>query len=229
MRCDPVITGRVLQLVNSPAYGLRSPVHDVRHALGLLGTQPLLALVLATKVFTDFEAEAAGLSVGRMWSHGMAVGTWSKRLAQMAGVDRSGANDAFMAGMLHDCGRLLLCSTAPRQHAALVKAVAAGEGELIETETEMLGASHGEAGAVLLQSWGMPLHLVETVAYHHRPSEAPHPPPVQLAFVHVAEHFQSLVGGDPVETDVPLDRSYLEEVGITEEDLEEWKLACDVA
>jgi HD-like signal output (HDOD) protein len=228
VRCDPVLIGRVLQLVNSPVYGLRNPVHELRQALGLIGTQTLLALVLATKVFNDFEAGAAGLSVTRMWSHCMAVGSWSRRIAESAGRDRDAANAAFVAGMLHDCGRLLLASTQPQRHAELLASLGAGDVDLIEGERAFLGASHQEVGGVLLESWAFPLHMVEAVAHHHTPSESSDRSFSALTAVHLAEHFQSLVAGDGVEIVVPLDWDYLGEVGVSNDDIAAWKLACEI-
>jgi HD-like signal output (HDOD) protein len=228
VRRDPGLIARVLQLVNSPFYGLRNTIPDVRQALGLLGIQNLLAMVLATEVFTAYEAGAAGLSVNRLWSHSAIVATWSKRIAEKAGMGREGANAAFVAGMLHDAGRLVLASSFPQQHSELLARVRAGEGELIESERSMLGASHDEAGALLLENWGLANELVEAVAFHHRPSESLSRSFSALTAVHVAEHFQSLLDGGGVEIEVPLDWAYLREVGITESQVEEWKLACDI-
>lgn len=228
VRRDPGLIARVLQLVNSPFYGLRNTIPDVRQALGLLGIQNLLAMVLATEVFSSYEADAAGLSVNRLWAHSAIVATWSKRIAEKAGLGREEANAAFVAGMLHDAGRLVLASSFAQQHAELLARVRAGEGELIESERTMLGASHDEAGALLLENWGLANELIEAVAYHHRPSESLSRSFAPLTAVHVAEHFQSLLDGGGVEIDVPLDWAYLREVGITEANIEGWKLACDI-
>ncbi len=228
VRRDPGLIARVLQLVNSPFYGLRNTVPDIGHAVGLLGIQNLLALVLATEVFSAYEADAAGLSVNRLWAHSAVVATWSKRITEKTGASQELANAAFVAGMLHDCGRLLLASSYPNQHAELLARVREGEGELIESERALLGASHDEAGALLLENWGLPHELVEAVAYHHRPSESMSRAFNALTAVHIAEHIHSVVDGGGVETDVPLDWQYLNEVGVTENQIEEIKVICDV-
>ncbi len=224
---DPGLTAKVLQLVNSPFYGLRNPVTDMQRAIGLLGIQSLLGIVLATEVFSEFEAEAAGVNISRLWSHSALVAQWAKRIAELEGATSEEANEAFVAGMLHDSGRLLLASSFQHKHAEMLARVQMDDAELIEAERSMLGASHDEVGGMLLQNWNLPTRLVEAVAYHHRPSESGCGTFTPLTPVHVAEHFHAQYIGGDVENDVPLDMDYLDEVGVVDE-IDAWRARCDI-
>ena len=224
---DPGLTSRILQLVNSPFYGLRNPVIDMQRAVGLLGIQSLLGIVLATEVFSEFEADAAGVNVTRLWSHSALVASWSKRIAEAEGGTFEEANESFVAGMLHDAGRLLLAANFPDEHAQMLARVQANEGELIEMERAMLGASHDEVGGMLLQNWNLPTRLVEAVTYHHHPSDSGCSSFTPLTPVHVAEHFHATHIGDDVERDVPLDMEFLETVGVTDQ-IDAWRVRCDI-
>lgn len=167
------------------------------------------------------------MNVTRLWSHSALVASWSKRIAEAEGGTFEEANESFVAGMLHDAGRLLLAANFPDEHAQMLARVQANEGELIEMERAMLGASHDEVGGMLLQNWNLPTRLVEAVTYHHHPSDSGCSSFTPLTPVHVAEHFHATHIGDDVERDVPLDMEFLETVGVTDQ-IDAWRVRCDI-
>ena len=223
---DPGLTARVLQLVNSPFYGLRRQVHDTAQAVGLLGIQNLLSMVLATEVFTDFDSSSARLNVNRMWTHAATTALWAKRIVEYENRTLEEANMAFVAGILHDSGRMILGSNFPLQHANVVSQLENDEApDIISIERALLGASHAEAGAYLLDTWELPTLIVEAVAYHHEPSRSDVVRFTPLTAVHVAEVFQQEVGADGIEREFGFDMVHLEKLGVAER-VDQWRVAC---
>jgi HD-like signal output (HDOD) protein len=222
---DPGLTARVLQIVNSPFYGMRRRIHDTVQAIGLLGMQNLLSMVLAAEVFNAFEAGAAGLSLNRLWSHSTATAACARRIAHAAGAPRDDVMMAFVAGILHDGGRLILGSEVPDAHRSFANSFDAAEAPFEEAERRALGVSHAEVGAYLLDVWNLPTGIVEAVAFHHEPSRSRDTVFTPLTAVHLAEVFQQEYGADGIERGVELDTDYLEGIGILEE-VESWRETC---
>ncbi len=152
---DPALAAKILQLVNSSFFGLPRQVTSVPEAVAYLGVATVRSLVLSTEAMSLFRpaVRAAGLDVDALSSRAVATATEAARLA--AAEYRS---DAFTAGLLSDVGLLLLAAKAP---------------ELLRREEVTLGFTHGAAGAYLLGLWGLPLGVVEAVAFHHDPLAAP--------------------------------------------------------
>ncbi len=224
---DPGLTARVLQLVNSPFYGLRRQVSETAKAVGLLGIQNLLSMVLAMEVFSEFTSSTARLNLNRLWTHAATVALWAKKIAQAEGRTTEEANEAFVAGMLHDCGRMVLAHSFPEHHASFVRQLEHAEVPFIELEHSTMGANHAEVGAYLLDSWQLPTPIVEAVAFHHNPSDSCLSRYAPLTAVHAAEVFHDAFGADGVERRLSLDMAYLERIGLAHR-VEAWREACDL-
>ena len=222
---DPGLTARVLQIVNSPFYGMRRRIHDTVQAIGLLGMQNLLSMVLAAEVFNAFDAGAAGLSLNRLWGHSTATAACARRIAQQAGCSPDATMMAFVAGVLHDSGRLVLGSHVPHAHRSFVQAMGHEDQSFVAAERDHMGVTHAEVGAYLLNEWNLPTAIVEAVAFHHEPSLAREAGFTPLTAVHLAEVFQQEYGADGVERGIELDVDYLTAVGVMEY-VEEWRELC---
>lgn len=150
---DPAMAAKVIQLVNSAFFGLPRRVTSVREAVGLLGVQTVKAMVLASGIF-ELVALLPWDRVDAVRRHGCVVGGLAKSLV----AKQTDACDAFLAGMLHDFGLLLL------ESAALARGAPLGE------------LDHGTACALVLASWGLPHVVADAVLEHHRaPASAPGP------------------------------------------------------
>lgn len=158
---DPAVAAKALSLANSAWFGLPRKVMDVRDAVVLLGGEAVQALVLAAEV-----SALVGGGVDRDWmarfeAHAAAVARAATVVAP-AGVRRA----AVAAGLLHDIGSLVLM----RHHPKLM--LAAAEMDLptrLGVERDLVGATHAEIGAMLLDAWGLPDELIDAVLDHHRP------------------------------------------------------------
>jgi HD-like signal output (HDOD) protein len=171
---DPAMTARLLKLVNSAYFGLQKPVADVARAGALLGIDRIMALVLGQGIFSDCEApKVEGFSMEALWQHSVATATAAHRIATAEKMDRDQVAAAFLAGMLHDIGRLVLAMGLPEQYTKVLKQAAAGRpGELQQIEMLELRASHTDVGAYLVGLWGLPNTIAEAIAYHEDPSQA---------------------------------------------------------
>lgn len=159
------MTSRVLQFVNSAYYGLTRRISSIEEALVLLGIGTVRQLALTLEVAQMF-GDPGGqgpLSLEELERHGLLTARIARRILG----DPARAEAAFAAGLLHDCGKIVLMSRLPEPFAEAV-ALAAREGRpLHEAERAVLGADHAEVGAYLLGLWGLPHPIVEAVAFHH--------------------------------------------------------------
>ncbi len=184
---DPGMTGRILQLVNSAFFGLRRNVTNVDDAVGLLGLETIQSLVLTTHVFVQLEgALLAPLSAQELWSHSISVSVLARGIAVSLGLTRVHIDQAFMAGILHDVGRVLLAVNLPAEYD---KAMAVSElsGQTQQAcERDATGATPAEPGGYMQGLWGMSDAVTAAVAYHHEPQRCIESAPSPITAVHAA-------------------------------------------
>lgn len=221
---DVGMAAKVLQLVNSAFFGLRHPIHNPSQAITYLGMDTVRAVVLTASAFSKFEgSDAAKQAADHLYPHSIRTGALCAKIAATLGSDKMLADDALMAGLLHDVGRLILAAELPNvlqlvfqnareQHVALHKA-----------EKAVLGTTHAELGAYLLGLWGLPHRIVEAVAFHHTPSDCPGRTLTVLAPVHVANALDSQSHPEPdIEHASTVDLAYIRELGLADR-LPEWR------
>jgi HD-like signal output (HDOD) protein len=224
---DMGMVTKILQVVNSPLYGLRTQISNPAQAVALLGLDAIKSLVLSTKVFQQFDqSKLPFFSLEVLWMHGMSVGAHARSIAKVEQAERTLQEDALTAGLLHDVGILILASNFPDKYTEMLAAMQSHGSFEWETEKHVLGCTHGELGGYLLGTWGLPEAVVEAVAFHHQPSICIHSSLTPLAAVHfadvVAEEAETEAQGlDPV----PPDLDYLTLAGQVEK-LQVWRAAC---
>ena len=171
---DMAMTAKMLQLVNSAFFGLRSQISSPLQAVQLLGLDTLRALVLSTHVFDQFRTDILGeAEASYLWTHSLTVASFAKHIAEFEKVSRRTIDDCFTTGLLHDSGKLILSFSMNSKYARVLELVRKQGCGLLEAEKEVLGCNHAEVAAYLLGSWGLPEAVVEGVAWHHDPSGSP--------------------------------------------------------
>lgn len=213
---DVSMTAKILQLVNSAFFGVRRHVSNSLQAVSLLGLETIKALAISVQVFSQFgHVEVEDFSLAALWNHSMAVGALAKRIAAWGTDDPKTIDNAMMAGMLHDVGKLVLASELPREYC---QAVALGQARgltMTRAEQEAIGVSHAKVGAYLLGFWGLPDPIIEALTYHHEPSQSGLKDFGVLTAVHVADVLDwqtrqtSLPGGR-----AEFDEAYVAEMGL---------------
>jgi HD-like signal output (HDOD) protein len=220
---DPAMCAKVLQLVNSSFIGLGRTISDVEQAISYLGLTLLKNLTLVVQVFNVRAlSEARRLQVHRLQRHGLLVGAIARRM--MADNPRL-ADDAFMAGILHDIGKLVLLDHKPDLFDLVQTKARLARRPMYEIEQEVLGVTHAEIGGFLLGIWGLPYQIVEAAANHHAPGRVHKPSVDVLMAVHVAnnlalEQERALGVGEIVQS--TLDEDYLAAAGVAGR-VEEWR------
>lgn len=169
---DPAMSAKILQLVNSAYFGLPREISHPSEATMFLGVDLIRGLVLMAHVFTQFDnAKMAAFSIDRLMEHCWLTGVVARGLAVAEKLDTRCCDHAFLAGLLHDIGKLILMANLPQLYQDVLKAVETRRLPLSEVEADLIGTNHGELGAYLIGLWGLPDPVVEAVAFHHRPTE----------------------------------------------------------
>ncbi|WP_127506104.1 HDOD domain-containing protein [Actinoplanes solisilvae] len=184
---DPAATAKVLQLVNSSASMVVQPISDVAQAVALLGPPTVRGLVVMHDVVRSLDPE--GLLPARWIQELTEHSVRTSRLARLLAGDTSWASEAFTAGLLHEVGQLVLASSRGDGYPAVLRAWAdsdAPPAPLDTAELAAFGTCHSEAGANLLQLWGLPVTVVSAVAEHAKAEVGPkvHDPGSAVALAH---------------------------------------------
>ena len=187
---DMALTAKLLQLVNSAYFGLPRQVSSIRDAIGYLGLDLVSNLTLSAHVFAQASPGLAALD--RLHDESLIAA----RLAARFAGGRPACDDAFTAGLVHDIGRVVLWTGLPAVYRDITDRAAARGEPVIAIEREVLRVTHAEIGAYLLGVWGVPMAIVEAVAYHHDPSGVQDPSVGVVPHVHVAAALVDRVAPD---------------------------------
>ncbi len=214
---DPAMTAKILQLSNSAFFGLRRRISDPRDAVLYLGLDTLKALALSVKVFSQFTVRPVSrFSIEDLGKHTILTGILARKIAIAEGLKKNDVEDSFMAGLLHDIGKLVLVSAAPGKYEQAMRFAEANGVDRRDAEQTIFGTTHSEIGTYLLWLWGLPDSVVEAVAYHHSPGGCPALRLGPLTAVHAANalaHESSAAkAGMPISG---LDMEYLNQLGLT--------------
>lgn len=221
---DLAITAKLLQMVNSAAFGLQRQVSNPAEAVLFLGIETTKSLVLLAHTFSYFDnLRVTGFTVEALWNHSLGVGRLARAMARSENASLEMREECFTAGLLHDLGKLLLAANQPDS----LQQIAAREREgpllLCDAEAAVLGTTHAEMGAWLAAIWGLPLAIVEAIALHHHPSRFLTGGFCPLTAVHVANALLGSLEAKPGAPPPPvLDARYLAELDLTHR-LDVWR------
>ncbi len=165
LRKDTTLVARMLRVVNSPFYGMARQITSIKEAVLVLGFRSLRGLVLAASTAPYLEQDFAcyGFEGKGLWAHSLAVASGARTLAKYLGKGPETREETFVAGLLHDIGKILLSPYLSR----LGKDVFGQGISLIEAEKALLGIDHQEAGEKLATKWNLTPIVKEVVATHH--------------------------------------------------------------
>ena len=163
---DVGISARILQLVSSAFFGMSRRVTSISAAVSHLGVETLRALVLTLEIVRTFRegAHLRGFSVEALQRRSFAAAKLARGFA-----DDEYAEDAFVAGMLHGIGQLILAERVPGKYAEVLARARTEDRTLRDLERAVLGASHAEVAAYLLGLWGISQPILEAVLHHEEP------------------------------------------------------------
>ena len=210
---DVGMSAKLLQLVNSAFFGLPAPVSSTVRAVNLLGLETIKTLILTIKIFSQFDC--AGLPsyfISSLLDHSISTGILARSIATQEDLEQNQIDQAFMAGLLHDIGKLILLDKLPSKCLEISDAVNSGDYQLWEAEQKVLGTSHAQVGAYLMGIWGFPESVVEAIAFHHCPSKCSNCSFGVLSVIHLANASEH--DGHAKNNGNRLDTDYLDKLGI---------------
>ncbi|MDE1171086.1 MAG: HDOD domain-containing protein [Verrucomicrobium sp.] len=184
---DQSLTLRLLRLANSAFFGFPRRIDTISEAISVIGLQQVRDLALCTKVIEMFRGIPADLlETTPFWMHSVGCGIAARVLA--AHQRETNLERFFVAGLLHDVGRLVLCLRQPEAMRNILQRARQQKEPLHKVEREFMGYDHTDVGAALLKAWDLPAPLVNAVSYHHRPlinTASPN----DAAIIHLADIF----------------------------------------
>jgi HD-like signal output (HDOD) protein len=187
---DMSLAAKLIKLVNSPLYGFPQNIDSITRAVALVGAKELSTLALgisAINYFKDIPPELIDMKT--FWRHSITCGIFAKILAgTQTGLS---PERFFIAGLLHDVGRLILFKKLPYASSEAMLFSRENSIPLVEAELTVMDFCHTDISAPLLQAWKFPQGLADMINFHHSPMEFPNP--LEPAIIHVADNLANAV------------------------------------
>lgn len=173
---DAGMTGKLLAVANSSAYHRPTRNANLEQSLVALGTDMIKTLVISDSVFQTFSSfpHSGSTDLRAFWKNSLSAAVLARETARL--LDYAHPEEAYLAGLLHNVGRLALLAAAPKEYG--FNFTARDDDDLCAVEQRTLQITHTEAGAWLIERWRLDSFLADAVLYHHEPSErleASHP------------------------------------------------------
>ncbi len=162
---DPMLTAKMLRVVNSPHYGPITVINTVNQAVVTLGLRTVTAIALSSSIYDKLSKVESSIDRKRFWRHSLEVAIASRMIAE--GMGWEPAEEAFVAGLLHEIGTLILEASFPVEFKRVWKLIEMGENQLTQEEAAW-GTNHARIGQFLLEQWKIPREIAESVGCHHQ-------------------------------------------------------------
>jgi len=169
---DPTLTASILKLANSSYYGFNREISTISHAIVCLGFNTIksIALTASTHNMLNDGLFAYKLEKGMLWQHSITCATCARMIAQR--IKYKDCEEAYIAGLLHDIGKIILSSFAEEQYDQILEKTKDNKTPFNIAELEVLGYDHPQIGGKIIEKWNLPPVLVEAVQFHHQPEKA---------------------------------------------------------
>ncbi len=164
---DIAMTAKVLQLVNSSFFGMYTKVDSAARAVALLGLDTIKVLVLSLELFSKIKAPEQVAQIDQLWSHSLMVGKLAKAIAVSQTDSKEMISDTFLAGTLHDLGKLILLSSLPDQYRQVIDMAVERNITMPEAEQSIFGATQSSVGAYLVGLWGFSNPIIEAIGFQN--------------------------------------------------------------
>jgi putative nucleotidyltransferase with HDIG domain len=165
---DPVVTVKILKVVNSAYYSLPKQITSINHAVVFLGFNTIKNLALGIAAIGMLpKSNAAGFDVQQYLLHSLATASIAKELGNK--IDGADPMDCFIAGLLHDFGKVVFAQFMPAEFKRALDASLKDGSSLHETLRQTIGVDHTVVGGMLVEKWRFAPQLVETIQNMHGP------------------------------------------------------------
>jgi len=217
---DPALATRVLKVVNSAFYGLPGQVSEIDRAIVLLGLSAVKNIAISASIARLFGTERISehFTARDVWKHSVAVAVATREFCCIIGR-KPFAEEAFLAGLIHDLGLLVERQAFPEQLAEAIQVATKTGRPFCDVETEVLGVDHQTLGAALAAKWKFPKGLQTVLGYHHKVGNLQEEHRVLPTLVYIADVMccHERIGFHLTAEGQPLEDTMLASVGLTEE------------
>lgn len=164
---DQSLSSKVLKVANSAYYGARfsRQVNNVHHAIMIIGFDAVKEIILTTSFFHTFKDAQEVVILQPLWKHSLECAFAARRLAWAFRYE--GMDEAYLVGLIHDIGKLVIYQYFPEQFKAITNATGGRDNWELEMEKKLLGMTHAWIGGKVAQNWSFPEALVEVISFHH--------------------------------------------------------------
>lgn len=165
---DPVMTVKILKVINSPFYGLAQKISSIQRAVVHIGINTIknMALVVAAMGVLRPRKDAA-FNIDAFLLHSLSTASICKQLAERLEISMMQRSDYFVAGLLHDFGKVIFAEFAPETYKTVLETARRENLALNEVELSILGTDHSIAGQLLAEHWAFEHELVDAINHHH--------------------------------------------------------------
>ncbi len=204
---DPVLTGNVLKLINSAYYAMREPVTSLTKAIIMLGLNTIKNLALSTAILGNLGGKGASDSKGmeEFWSHSIATGVTAKSIASVTNVPKTDQEEYFVAGLLHDIGKIPLIRCFPNDYIKVSNFSFARNVPLHAAEKKVFGIDHSAVGKMIADKWNLLGFLHDTICFHHSPDSSDEDHLNVVRVVSLADHFSKSLEEEEINNTMPDD------------------------
>jgi HD-like signal output (HDOD) protein len=170
---DPALAARILRLANSAFYSFHTRVKTISHAIALLGMNLVTSLAIGINIFDSFTkgAKSEAALISKLWTHSCGVGVLVKEIWTRISRNERESEFAFLCGLLHDLGKVVLFKTYPAHYSSIFAIEKSETDPAISSyEDENYGVDHAAIGEMLAKQWGFPPELARVIRKHHDPT-----------------------------------------------------------
>jgi putative nucleotidyltransferase with HDIG domain len=229
---DPVLTGQMLKLINSAYYGLPNRITSLTRAIIMLGINTVKNLVLTTSILAGCKGLSSSrhMTINDFWAHCLCVGVLCKLIAARSGISAIEQEEYFVAGLLHDLGKLPMMACFPDLYSRTVQDAKDLNIQLFESETMHIGFNHCQVGVLIAAKWRLGEALREVINEHHSQageSETAIMVSSTALSNHLANHFKVGTAGDQFANPLSL-RTQLDLMGLSIEALTDLKAQMEI-
>lgn len=185
---DMVLSAKLLQLVNSPYFGLNRSISSLSEAINLIGIKKLNSLVISVHIKTAFPVKNLEMEhhMQHIWKNAAQVAELARLIALAENLHDDYPDQSYLGGLLHNMGLLIFLSRGGNQLKTLLEQVRTTETPLPELETNIYGFTRSEAAAYVLSLWKIPSHVVEAILLQNTPNDTTYESVSALTTVHAA-------------------------------------------
>lgn len=218
---SPHLAAEIVRVSNSALYGMEGRINRLERAVLILGIRTVASIASSVLVAAKVRGvKVGGLNHDALWIHSLETGVCAQLIARCLGLPAD--SEAYLAGLLHDLGMLELHQAHGKRYAEIVLQAGREKRSLHEVEQEVLSETHCSRLFDLAAEWGFPEPLQQALGYHHSPLEAPEASRTVASLVYAAHILVTdPAGGWTDQCETAEDTSFLEELGLASEDVDD--------